>query len=57
MTHFRQLMTEELERRNYAPTTMQVYLRAVERVRSILQQCSRPARAGSHLAIPSLFVS
>ena len=30
MTHLRKLMLEELERRNYAPSTMRAYLRAVD---------------------------
>ena len=31
MTHCRQIMLEELQRRNYAPTTISTYLHAVER--------------------------
>lgn len=30
MTHLRQAMLDELQRRNYAPTTVQSYVRAVE---------------------------
>ena len=30
MTHLRQTMLEELQRRNYAPTTVQAYIHAVE---------------------------
>ena len=30
MTHCRQIMLEELQRRNYAPTTISTYLHAVE---------------------------
>ena len=30
MTHFRQLMLDELQRRNYSPSTVRCYIHAVE---------------------------
>ena len=38
MTHLRQAMLEELQRRNYAPTTVQAYTHAVERFARHFQQ-------------------
>ena len=38
MTHLRQAMLEELQRRNYAPTTVQAYIHAVERFARHFQQ-------------------
>jgi integrase/recombinase XerD len=30
VTHLRQIMIEELERRNYAPSTIRAYIRTIE---------------------------
>ena len=35
MTHLRKMMLEELERRNYATSTIRAYLRAVDELRGI----------------------
>ena len=34
MTHLRKMMLEELERRNYAQTTIDCYIQTVERFRA-----------------------
>ena len=42
MTHLRKMMLEELQRRNYAETTIDCYLRAVEDFARLLPSLSRP---------------
>ena len=47
MTHLRQAMLDELQRRNYATTTVQYYIHAVERCRSDTPMSSSPCRTPS----------
>jgi hypothetical protein len=41
VTHLRQIMLEELERRNYAPSTIRAYIRSVEALRPALPALTR----------------
>jgi integrase/recombinase XerD len=45
VTHLRQIMIEELERRNYAPSTIRAYIRTIEHFARYFQ-CS-PDRLGT----------
>ena len=49
MTHLKKLMLEELERRNYAPSTIRAYLRAVDEYActSTRHVCRHPLPRGS----------
>src|ERR1700683_4945164 len=51
MTHLRKMMLEELERRNYAQTTIDCYLRAVAEFS--LSPLSDPVRTGTHPPVSS----
>jgi hypothetical protein len=48
MTHLRKMVLEELERRNYAQTTIDCYLRAVAEFFPPLSPPSEPVRTGAH---------
>ena len=45
MTHLRQAMLEELQRRNYATTTVQYYIQAVERFATVLSHPAGPTHS------------
>jgi hypothetical protein len=55
VTHLRQIMLEELERRNYAPSTIRAYIRTVEHF-AALPSCSRPVRAGADSSVSGSYV-
>ncbi|MGH9372033.1 MAG: hypothetical protein ACRD15_10935 [Vicinamibacterales bacterium] len=42
-------MLDELQRRNYAKTTVQYYIQAVERFRQTFSPSARPAQSQTHL--------
>ena len=56
MTHLRQLMLEELRRRNYAESTIHAYLRTVEHFAGYFHLPSRPTGAGAHPPVSSRHV-
>ena len=43
MTHLRQLMLEELQRRNFAATTIRTYLHGVDALQPVLSPSARSA--------------
>ena len=45
MTHLRQVMLEELQRRNYAKTTVQYYIQAVERFAKYFRTPAGPTQS------------
>ena len=45
MTHLRQAMLEELQRRNYATTTVQYYIQAVERFARYFHTLAGPTQS------------
>jgi hypothetical protein len=55
MTQLR-MMLEELERRNYAQTTIGWYIPDERGFRASLPAPSRPARCGAHPRVPSVSV-
>ncbi len=48
MTHLRKIMLEELERRNYAQTTIDCYIHAVEHFSRYFHRFPRSVRSGTH---------
>ena len=48
MTRLRQMMLEELQRRNYSPGTIRCYLRAVAGFRPLLPPFSGPVAPSAH---------
>ena len=57
MTHLRQIMLEELERRNYAPGTIRCYIRTVEHLRRVFSSFTRSVRPGTHPPVSGAHVS
>ena len=48
MTHLRQIMLEELRRRNYAESTIHTYIQTVEHFQWALPSFTRSAWSGAH---------
>ena len=56
MTRLRQMMLEELERRNYAQTTIADYIRAVKDFAKYFHRSPDQLGSPAHPRVPSLFV-
>jgi len=48
VTQLRQLMLEELQRRNYSKTTARIYVRSVKRVRRVFRSLASKAWSGAY---------
>src|SRR6266702_3872986 len=52
VTHLRQMMLDELQRRNYSPNTVRSYVHAVEGVRQVFSPVAGSVGAGPRSRVP-----